>query len=411
MLISSESAMAVAREISSIIGHDVNMMDARGVIIASTDALRIGTFHAGAERLLREHLDELMIAGDDEYEGSRPGINLPIVFDQKVVGVVGVTGEREEVERYGRVIKKMTEILLLESWVEGRRKMRAEVLNGFVEEWLFGSGDFDEAFVDRGRQIGIDVTLPRQVLIAGLSPVDIPQDSNDAQTLSHAVEEAIAQTLSLRKNSAWHRTAFQFTCLVPAGQEWELKELARDMVEQSLHKAGTTLVIGIDDSRLLPGEIRVAYGNATKAYQAALTDPSSPMKLFSELYLELFVNEVPRQTRRLFIDKVFKGCNSPTKRRFETFLKVFFKCGCSVRKTAASLIFHKNTIEYKLRKIAEKTGLDPRRVDDAGLFSLAMAFDASLDDKTPLQAARNSGTEKQAGGTPSENYSGAGDLS
>ena len=66
--------------------------------------------------MIGEHLDELIIQSDDEYEGTRKGINLPILLDGEIAGVVGITGERDEVVKYGQIIKKMTEILLIENF-------------------------------------------------------------------------------------------------------------------------------------------------------------------------------------------------------------------------------------------------------------------------------------------------------
>ena len=64
---------------------------------ASTDPERMDTYHEGAARVIGEHLDELIIQSDDEYEGTRKGINLPILLDGEIAGVVGITGEREDV--------------------------------------------------------------------------------------------------------------------------------------------------------------------------------------------------------------------------------------------------------------------------------------------------------------------------
>lgn len=74
------SCLKIVNEISLAIGEQINMMDHEGVIIASTDASRIGTFHAGAKRIIDEKLSSLVIRSDDEYIGAKPGINLPIEF-------------------------------------------------------------------------------------------------------------------------------------------------------------------------------------------------------------------------------------------------------------------------------------------------------------------------------------------
>jgi carbohydrate diacid regulator len=54
------------------------MMDEHGMIIASTDSGRIGTFHEAALRIIRENLDSLIIYEDYEYKGTKKGLNLPI---------------------------------------------------------------------------------------------------------------------------------------------------------------------------------------------------------------------------------------------------------------------------------------------------------------------------------------------
>ncbi len=40
------------------------------------------------------------------------GINLPIKFNDDIIGVVGITGELQEVESYGEIVKNLVEIML-----------------------------------------------------------------------------------------------------------------------------------------------------------------------------------------------------------------------------------------------------------------------------------------------------------
>ena len=118
MHISKTIAMRIVTELGAIIDQRINLMDESGTIIASTDPSRIGTLHGGAQKVVRERLPELFIAADGEYPGSRAGLNLPIEMDGKIIGVVGITGEYAAIEKHGLVIKKMTEILLLDNLPE-----------------------------------------------------------------------------------------------------------------------------------------------------------------------------------------------------------------------------------------------------------------------------------------------------
>ena len=108
MKLSEQNATKIVTRISEIIGQHVNMMDEKGVILSSTNPKRIGTFHGGAAKLIKEKLDILIIEDDNQFEGARKGINLPLMLYGNVVGVIGVTGEHAEVVKYVQIVKNMT---------------------------------------------------------------------------------------------------------------------------------------------------------------------------------------------------------------------------------------------------------------------------------------------------------------
>ncbi|MEO7001178.1 MAG: helix-turn-helix domain-containing protein [Ktedonobacterales bacterium] len=53
-------------------------------------------------------------------------------------------------------------------------------------------------------------------------------------------------------------------------------------------------------------------------------------------------------------------------------VSVFFAEDCCPSTTAQRLIIHRNTLTYRLDKVASLTGLDPRRFDDAVQMRLAL---------------------------------------
>ena len=96
MKISPKTAMIIVRELKSIIKYDLTFMDTSAHIIACTDENRIGSYHAAAQKMLDEHLSILVVNSDDEYEGTRKGVNTIIEIEGNVVAVVGVTGNRRK---------------------------------------------------------------------------------------------------------------------------------------------------------------------------------------------------------------------------------------------------------------------------------------------------------------------------
>ena len=45
--------------------------------------------------MISQKLDELVICEEEQYTGAKNGINLPIIIEDEIVGVVGITGEKE----------------------------------------------------------------------------------------------------------------------------------------------------------------------------------------------------------------------------------------------------------------------------------------------------------------------------
>ncbi|QQU18263.1 helix-turn-helix domain-containing protein [Enterococcus casseliflavus] len=110
-------AKLIVKSLKDIINHEINLFDTSGTIIASTDTVRIGTSHEGA-RLAAKNQQTLTIEHDNQFKGAKKGINIPVLFNQSVVAIIGITGERTKVEPLGNIIKKMTEILIRENWIQ-----------------------------------------------------------------------------------------------------------------------------------------------------------------------------------------------------------------------------------------------------------------------------------------------------
>ena len=54
--LSRQVAQSIVEEVGAVVGQNINMMDRRGYVIASTDETRIGSLHEGARKLIEEHL-------------------------------------------------------------------------------------------------------------------------------------------------------------------------------------------------------------------------------------------------------------------------------------------------------------------------------------------------------------------
>lgn len=200
MYISRETAQEIVEEIGGEIGAHINLMDERGYIIASTDASRIGNLHEGARRIIQNHLPELYITREMENAMTKKGINLPLVVDENVVGVVGITGDREKVYGYGSIVRRMTEILIADSIQKDAKRYERRQRYYLLEEWLDNPGiSRNMDFQKRAAKMGIDVTTPHRVMILLFKEYQELSDTFEGQRLLEQMEASIRHEAERQK--------------------------------------------------------------------------------------------------------------------------------------------------------------------------------------------------------------------
>ena len=173
MYISRQNARSIVDEMKTAIHRDINIMDENGVILASTNPVRQGQVHQGALRIIRENLPSLVIRRDAPEEGVQQGINLPVTIGGRLEGVIGITGDPDEVSAFGDVIKRMTEILLENLQRQEQQALLERAKSLFVENWLFSEEPDWGELETRGRLLGLDINASYTVALLGLAEPDI----------------------------------------------------------------------------------------------------------------------------------------------------------------------------------------------------------------------------------------------
>lgn len=164
-------AQAIVDRTMRIIDCNVNVMDHRGIIIASGQRARIGSLHEGATLVLSQgRTVEIDAALAARLHDARQGINLPLRTEEGIVGVVGISGEPAAIRQYAALVRMAAETML-----EQARMVRLLARNTRLREELVLQlvGEIPaqaDAISTLAQRIGIDVATPRAVLVILLCP-------------------------------------------------------------------------------------------------------------------------------------------------------------------------------------------------------------------------------------------------
>ncbi|MGI6093545.1 MAG: sugar diacid recognition domain protein [Veillonellaceae bacterium] len=108
-------AQSLVDIVASELNKNVNITDDHGVIVASFSKERISQVHEAAARMLKSgKITAFSVSAEDEknLKGVRRGFNVPIIFGNKCVGVIGVTGDPELAAPYARLAVRFVEAAL-----------------------------------------------------------------------------------------------------------------------------------------------------------------------------------------------------------------------------------------------------------------------------------------------------------
>ena len=364
-------AADIVDEISGIVGQHINMMDERGNIIASTDGTRVGHFHAGAKRIVEEGLPELYVRPEDATPTVRAGLNLPITHGGRTVGVIGITGAYEQVIGYGQVVKKMTEILIREGNEQDEKRLDQRVRSRFLEDWVLGGGLLQpQVLAERGLALGVDITVPRRVMVVSVRDLARYTDTAAGQKRIDQLETAVSGLVEGEAGGIILRNTARQILLLRARPDAQMQAMAQRLCVMARERFGLRLAVGIDGGA---PDVHRAYAQANKAWRSARMAPEGVLP-YDSVTLELFTGDVPRQTKEEYLRKVFRGCTYEELRRWIGLLEAYFAAEGSIQAAADALYIHKNTLQYRLKRLEELTGCDVRRPSQAPVFYMAVLF-------------------------------------
>lgn len=159
-------------QVTQYTDYNINIMNDQGVIIASRDPKRVGTFHEVAYYIVTGTEDMVVTSSDDDYPGVKPGINMVINIDGRREGVVGITGSPKEIKPIALITKMAIEAMLK------YEKQQAEILRRQNRKEQFAAMLTHEEFSDpktlrsMARQLNYSETILRVPILCRLCDIN-----------------------------------------------------------------------------------------------------------------------------------------------------------------------------------------------------------------------------------------------
>lgn len=379
LLLDASLAQSIVDRAMRILHTNVNVMDERGLIIASGERARIGTRHEGALLVLAQgRAVEIDAALARRLHDARPGINLPLRAAGRVVGVVGLSGAPERIREHAELVRMAAETMLEQAQLM-QVLARDERLREELVLQLIGVAAAAPALQDWARQLQVDLGMARVAVLieidaAGLEADAILAEQQRLRRLLAALEPGLlCAAVSLR----------ELAVLLPLPSGAAGTDPARLRVRVEGLRARLGGEAGTDPVRL-----RLALGGAfggseglVRSWQSARAtlhagrrrQPAAELHCYAELTLAVLLAGLAEGWRADELQRPLQRLAAQDRDgQLRRTLAAWFAHDMKAAPSAEALHVHRNTLDYRLRRIADITGLELARLHDCLLLFIGL---------------------------------------
>ncbi|MGD1465094.1 sugar diacid recognition domain-containing protein [Vibrio harveyi] len=361
-------AQQIVDRTMSIIGHNINVMNAAGTIIGSGEAERIGQKHDGAVLALN-HGDSLELDEQScqSLQGVKPGINMLLHFKGEVVGVVGVTGKPEQIRAFAQLVKVTAELTIEQASLVEQLQWDRRHQEEFVSAWLNQQLN-DSDLHDWAQRLCIDLVTQRVAvvieLIADNAPVSLSKVREVVDVLYRSEDKPLVAIMSMNEIVVLKSLRSSSN-----SDQSVLESIQRRLIANQIDDVRLAIGQRFDGAQQLP----LSYQSAKQVLAVGRrSHPEQTMLSFSEYRLPVLLAPLADSWQGEQLAQAMVTLVSADKSgQLVKTLEAYFQSNGNANDCANALYIHRNTLRYRLDRISEVTGISTQ--DFTGLTELYIA--------------------------------------
>lgn len=360
-------AMDIVDQTMRIMNYNINVMDENGVIIGTGNRKRLGQIHEGALQVIKENRKITIKPEEmDRYTGAQPGINLPILMEGAIVGVIGISGNPYEISQFGELVKMGAELTLKQAALTEQLQWDKRLQEELVHEIIHNK--VDQYSFERVQRMGIDLEITRLPILITFDTAMM----NEASIAKHKQNSLNYLSDRLDKDDLIASIDRNKMIILKVHPDHKVINSTLDTIKRTLNqlhlRTKCKWYAGVGMTFSLIKDANRAYQYADDALKAGrILHPSKRVFFYEEWQLPILITRLgPSQTGMLTEFKLLREYDRNGE--LQKTLQAYIEENMEQAVIAKKLFIHRNTLRYRLEKIKEITGKDPRNIND--LFTL-----------------------------------------
>lgn len=328
----------------------INIMDQKGIIIASTEKHRIGDFHQGAAEVLEIGKPVLIKIEDlPRYPGTKEGYNMPIFLNDEIIGVVGIFGCEEEVQSIANLLRVYVTQSFSQFQMTQKQNLEAELRNQLLRLLLFGGESQKEMIAKLCGMLNLQLEYPIRIVLL----YERARERNMKHLLDYSqlIQNLIWKNVLDRRRDVFGIQNADYVILLGGGESPEMQKRLDKLLheieaEDVWNAAVSSPCRNLEEISAGMREVSVLRNRKGGTIQNLEEHSCRMQYLLGSMTVQEGARTAARMLRRL---KEQHGENQ-AEQLLRT-ARVYYECGGSVARAAEQLKLHKNTLLYRMKQL------------------------------------------------------------
>ena len=365
--------------------YKVTITDTNGYIVGSSVPARLNQFHPSAYEILCERQpieswDIATVSYVNVPEGVQLGYGERVIYDGECIGLIGLVGAPEEIKQSIKTAQLVLQLMLDRKKASDELKLISKDKKAFLLRLLQGQYGSPEWIKERADTYKIDLSRLRYVLTVQINLEKFDEKSPlELSQIKETMHRAIRSIFFEQEDLLYEYDTGE-TVLLTAGKHSDASQRRRQIEKAAARlyaelreQCKVSALIGVSEECGDYTGIPLALRQGRMAAEiGAKTENGEGLYFYSQMRLGRIVASFSPEIRPILQrDILSKLLENHADSLLET-LFTYFEMNGNVSQTAEKLFIHRNTLQYRFRKIKEITGFDIYHIDDLVQLRLAV---------------------------------------
>jgi len=357
-------AKEIIQSLSTVIFHPIFVTDLEGVILASTnETLESSHYFPAVDAIANKE----MVVNESTFfsigHQKHCGCVVPVEVNQHVAGTVGILGDPNETLKFMGLLKKYAELLALgheeRKGVVSRQKKVGDLVKAISN--YDPDQDEDILLCSQAMEMGFNLESDYVSMIVELKHEDGSAKQEQLDLVFEMIKLEFLNPLNMMSQLTGDKFFLFVNDTYQQGEANHIQEtkLKADKLTRKLEQRGWSVYVGIGSTGSSISELHHIYYEAWIALTLAKKfEKKKRIAFIGDYLLEEILLSANKKCCEAYLDKTVNKIKTIDEDDvlFNT-VKVWCESGFRKNETSKKLNIHRNTLDYRLRRIEDASGV------------------------------------------------------